>query len=276
VHPEKGLGGEPCILVHNTGSKGQPFSSVVNGLTANRVSATSFAAADTDTSVHYIVSRRGHVVKMIDEHYTAFHGDPGIWEGHPFMNFRSVGIEILNSGSESFTELQMRGLLRLIERLTTAFGVERRRVLGHGEINHQGTVLSLAATNRVAGAELNPFDRLLSCPGRRFPWPRLSDRKLTFDRVGGLTSTTTGTTATPDDLRHLKQRLARLGYTVSSDNRPAPELDGNYDEATQRSYTVFQFRWHDAPADRPRSIVTDAPDKETVDAVVAAIDTIQP
>lgn len=74
--------------------------------------------------------------------------------------FRAVGIELLNSGTQDFTDPQMRALRRLFERLTQRFGVARRHVLGHGEINHAARHLKLNKKNEVSGAELHPRDRL--------------------------------------------------------------------------------------------------------------------
>jgi len=109
-----------------------------------------------------------------------------------------------------------------------------------------------------------------------FPWPVFSDvhPKLTFDRVPGLRSTTTGQAATAEDIRRLKRKLAELGYPVSSDNRPLDALSGEFDAATQRAYTVFRLRWHETHAARPSSFDTSAPDKPTIEAVVLAVDVI--
>ncbi|MCA9619592.1 MAG: N-acetylmuramoyl-L-alanine amidase [Myxococcales bacterium] len=253
-----------------------PLSTVLTGLTSNAVTAQDTRHANSDLSVHYLISREGHVIKMVDEHYTAFHGSPGIWEGKRFINFRAVGIELLNSGSQDFTDIQMRALRRLLEWLTTTFDVKRRRVLGHGEVNHARNPLTIDKDAVVVGAELHPTDRLLSCPGRRFPWPSFSDvaPKLTFDRVPGLQSSTAGGAAPPAQIQRLKRKLGELGYPVSSDNRPLSDLDGTFDEATQRAYAVFQLRWHESRSDRPSQASAQAPNQATVDAVVAAIDAI--
>ncbi len=276
VSPKKGLGGESMLVLHATGkrlnrdgSAAGPMSLLfaVATFTANAITAQNSRPTrndNDDTSVHYLVARNGHVIKMVDERFGASHAGGTIWRRHKRVNARSVGIEILNDGtvSDSYRPAQIRAIVRLTHEIMGAFSIFRRNVVGHGELEMVSRSDNSLATNR-----------LLSDPGRHFFWAKLAEEHLTFARIEGLPVAKLGPPASAAKIRLVKQRMLALGYAMSKDNRAASELDGTVDTPFDRAYLVFQLRWQVDPQKKPRK-VTPPPDEDTADRIIAGIDAI--
>jgi N-acetyl-anhydromuramyl-L-alanine amidase AmpD len=273
--PEKGLGGDKMLVLHATGPRLSPAGDPIGPMTLEDGVANFSVNViteqnsrpnrndDDDVSVHYLVARSGHAVKLVDERFEAFHAGGTIWRRHKRVNARSVGIEILNNGrGESYTESQIKTVERLAHEVLWKFSVLPRNVVGHGEL--QMVSRSDASLSRA---------RLTSDPGLRFPWVRLARQDLTFENIVGLPVHSPGPPATPDKIRRVKQKLLALGYTMSTDNRSGVALTGAVDAPFNNAYQAFQLRWHADPAQKPRN-PTPPPDQVTADRIIAGVDLI--
>jgi N-acetylmuramoyl-L-alanine amidase len=103
-------------------------------------------------SAHYIIGRDGMVMQLVDETSRAWHAGESWWGGSTDLNSASIGIELDNTGDETFAEPQIVALLGLLEDLRTRYRIPAANFLAHGDI---------APTRKVD-------------PSRLFPWQRLA------------------------------------------------------------------------------------------------------
>ncbi len=278
ARPEKGLGGDSCLVLHATGPRLAADGSVlgpmslafgVANFTANLITRQNSRPGRNDAgdvSVHYLVARSGHTIKLVDERFETFHAGGTIWRRHTRVNARSVGIEILNDATQgdAYRPAQIETVERLVHEIMGAFSILPRNVIGHGELQMKGGASRDRSLSR---------DRLVSDPGTNFPWVKLADQHMTFERIVGLPVVPLGPTASPAKIRLLKQKLLALGYTMSVDNRAGELLDGHVDSAFLDAYNAFQLRWYTEPRRKPLK-PTPAPDETSADLIIAGIDLI--
>lgn len=260
--------GKPCLVLHATGGvegRDMTLAEGVTNFTANTISEKSSKSRNTskDVSIHYLVDRSGHVVKLVDEQYAAFHADPGIWERGRRMNVRAVGIEMINKGvGQGYAKAQIETVERLVGEICKRYKIQRRRVLGHGELEFKPPSTTIHN------------DRIEGDPGRRFDWAGLSAKSLTFERFAGVPAAgKKNSPASKAKILELKQKLLTLGYTMSSDNRAAVDLDDKHDTGLARVLELVFFRAVAKVSDKPRGPV-EAIDEPTADAVIAGIDKV--
>lgn len=84
-------------------------------------------------SSHYIINREGIVYRLVDEKNIAFHaGKSRIPDGRMGVNQFSIGIELINSISETPTELQIQSLVKLVTEIKSRYNI--KYVLRHSDI----------------------------------------------------------------------------------------------------------------------------------------------
>jgi N-acetylmuramoyl-L-alanine amidase len=105
-----------------------------------------------EVSAHYLIDRDGTLFSLVEEPARAWHAGAGEWQGAGDVNSRSIGIELVNSGAEPFSEPQMQALERLLRELLDRHRLTARAVIGHSDM----------APERKAD------------PGSRFDWRRLA------------------------------------------------------------------------------------------------------
>jgi N-acetylmuramoyl-L-alanine amidase len=105
-----------------------------------------------EVSAHYLIDTDGAVLGLVDEAARAWHAGTGSWVGEGDVNSRSIGIELVNTGSHPFAEPQMAALERLLA------GVRNRHALPPQAV--------------IAHSDMAP-DRKVD-PGPRFDWQRLA------------------------------------------------------------------------------------------------------
>ncbi|MGH0035657.1 MAG: N-acetylmuramoyl-L-alanine amidase [Myxococcota bacterium] len=117
-------------------------------------------------SVHYVIGRGGKLVEMVDPDLVAYHA-----KGH---NSRSVGIELVNDGDgkDPFSYEQLSTLFRLLEHLTSRFGLQLEQVRTHVELDQRYfTCSSPTAQGMVpAGEDAPGVLKKKQDPGAAFPW----------------------------------------------------------------------------------------------------------
>jgi N-acetylmuramoyl-L-alanine amidase len=105
-------------------------------------------------SAHYLITREGALVQLVDERMRAWHAGESYWGGQTDMNSASIGIELDNTGSEPFPEPQMATLLSLLSDLRERYRIPAANVIGHSDV----------APRRKAD------------PSHLFPWKRLAEQ----------------------------------------------------------------------------------------------------
>ncbi len=117
-----------------------------------------FTLERTQVSAHYIVSRDGEVVQMLNDDLRAWHAGSGKWGNNFDMNSCSIGIELDNNGFEPFSENQINSLLILLTKLKVTHNIPTSNFIGHGDV----------APSRK------------SDPSILFPWKKLADNGFGF------------------------------------------------------------------------------------------------
>lgn len=104
-------------------------------------------------SSHYLLDRDGRLLQLVPDHLAAWHAGAGRWGAIRDLNQASIGIEIVNTGSEPFPEAQIAALIALLKDLCARHDIAPTQVIGHADL--------------APGRKIDP--------GRWFPWKRLAD-----------------------------------------------------------------------------------------------------
>ena len=51
-------------------------------------------------SCHYLIDRKGKVIKMVEEKHIAWHAGKSKWKNFTNLNYNSIGIELVNRGHQ--------------------------------------------------------------------------------------------------------------------------------------------------------------------------------
>jgi len=119
-----------------------------------------FTSQKTKVSAHYVISRDGKVVHMLNDYLRAWHAGNGSWGKDTDINSVSLGIELDNNGSEPFSDIQINSLLALLTKLKKDYSIPTQNIIGHSDI---------APTRKVDPSVFFPW-KLLSANGFGL-WP---------------------------------------------------------------------------------------------------------
>ncbi len=150
-------------------------------------------------SCHYLIDRKGQILKMVDDINVAWHAGKSKWKNYNNLNKYSLGIELVNKGHEfgyeKFTAPQINSLIKLCLKLKKKYQIKKSNIIGHSDI-----------------APLRKRD-----PGEKFPWQKMKSKhvgvwyklsKLKFVKL--------------DDKKIKKlffQNLFRIGYRYFDKNK---------------------------------------------------------
>lgn len=93
-----------------------------------------FTLARTGVSAHYVVSRDGKVVQMVNDYLRSQHAGLGKWGNDTDLNSSSIGIELDNNGSEAYSEAQINSLLGLLATLKKKYNIPTANFIGHADL----------------------------------------------------------------------------------------------------------------------------------------------
>mgnify|MGYP001162971356 FL=1 len=106
-------------------------------------------------SCHYLIDRKGQILKMVEDNKVAWHAGKSKWKNFINLNKNSIGIEIVNKGHElgyeKFTFQQINSLIQICKNLKKKYKIKNSNIVGHSDI-----------------APLRKKD-----PGEKFPWNKL-------------------------------------------------------------------------------------------------------
>lgn len=143
-----------------------------------------FTLARTQVSAHYVICKDGTVHHMLNDLLRAHHAGVSRWGNNSDLNSSSIGIEIDNNGTDSFSVQQISSLLVLLGRLKKAYNIPAANFIGHADV--------------APGRKVDP--------NRTFPWQRLADQGY------GYWYDTAGVQIPPDF--NPMQALRIIGYAV--------------------------------------------------------------
>ena len=173
--PNMGLRRPNYVIIHYTATNG--FEEVLQEF---------MATGGREASAHYVICKDGTVYHMLNDLLRSHHAGDSKWGNTTDLNSSSIGIEVVNNGTEPFTDEQLNSLTILLDRLKTAYKIPDANFLGHGDI----------APTRKAD------------PGKQFPWDELSKKGF------GLWWDDTTNVQIPDNFDYL-MALRIIGYDIS-------------------------------------------------------------
>jgi len=147
---------------------------------------TTFTLPRTQVSAHYVICKDGTVHHMLNDLLRAHHAGVSRWGNNTDLNSSSIGIEIDNNGTDSFSVQQISSLLVLLGRLKKAYNIPTTNFIGHADV--------------APGRKVDP--------NRTFPWQRLADQGYGcwYDTAG---------VQLPVDFNPL-QALRIIGYSIKN------------------------------------------------------------
>src|SRR5262245_18532578 len=153
------------VVIHYTGA--DSASSAVRVLSSTQ----------SQVSAHYLISRDGTIVQLVDERARAWHAGESRWGALGDLNSASIGVELDNDGRSAFPPIHIDALLSLLSDLRQRYRLPAPNYLGHSDI---------APRRKLDPGPLFPW-RTLAASGFGVwcdaPYP---DPPPTFDALGGL------------------------------------------------------------------------------------------
>lgn len=93
-----------------------------------------FTKLSSQVSSHYVIADDGHVVQMLNDYLRAWHAGASSWGKNTDINSCSIGIELDNNGSETFSEAQITSLMALLSKLKKDYNIPAQNIIGHSDI----------------------------------------------------------------------------------------------------------------------------------------------
>src|SRR5690606_21429944 len=93
-----------------------------------------FTLERTQVSSHYVISRDGKTVQMLNDYLRSWHAGVASRVKLTDMMSITIGIEMDDNGSESVSNVQIDSLLRLLDTLKTNYRISTENFIGHSDI----------------------------------------------------------------------------------------------------------------------------------------------
>ncbi|MBC6111840.1 N-acetylmuramoyl-L-alanine amidase [Pedobacter fastidiosus] len=117
-----------------------------------------FHSTRAATSAHYVISRDGKVVHMVNDYLRANHAGVSKWGKDTDLNSSSIGIELDNNGlTDPWPDAQINSLIKLLATLKKTYNIPTANFIGHADI--------------APGRKNDP---------KNFPWKKLADKGFGF------------------------------------------------------------------------------------------------
>lgn len=111
-----------CIVLHHTDGS---FKSAINW----------FQNKESGVSAHYVISRAGEIVQMVENADKAWHAGKSSWKGCTDVGPISIGIELEGDGKTPFTDEQYNVTAQLCNKLKSDFpDIKDDFIVGHKDI----------------------------------------------------------------------------------------------------------------------------------------------
>ena len=130
------------------------------GMQSERESLIRLCNPRSKVSSHYFIKRNGKILKLVEDHFVAWHAGKSYWKNYKNLNKNSIGIELVNKGHRfgytNFKKKQLSSLINVSKILIKKYKIKRENIVGHSDI-----------------APLRKID-----PGEKFPWKELANKKV--------------------------------------------------------------------------------------------------
>lgn len=156
-------------------------------------------------SAHYLISEPGTIYSLVPEEKRAWHAGKSSWEGDEGLNSTSIGIELVNNGSEPYRQIQMAVLALLSKDIMARHGIHPCHVLGHSDV--------------APGRKKDP--------GPHFDWKWLAGQNV------GLYPEVTG--EIDSTIMEIQRKLLSFGYQI--------DLTGEWDQQTEQVLGAFHMHF---------------------------------
>lgn len=83
-------------------------------------------------SAHLHIDRVGNIVQLVNFNKRAYHAGKSSWKGLSDLNWHSIGIELQNTGTQEYTQVQLVSLLKVSKLIVESYPI--KEVLGHSDI----------------------------------------------------------------------------------------------------------------------------------------------
>lgn len=93
-----------------------------------------FTLKSTQTSAHYVISRDGKVIQMVNDYLRANHAGVGKWGNEADLNSCSLGIELDNNGNEPYSDAQINTLIAVLTTIKKKYNIPVANFIGHSDI----------------------------------------------------------------------------------------------------------------------------------------------
>ena len=132
------------------------------GMQSERETISKLCNAKSKVSCHYLIGRKGKILRLVQEKNIAWHAGKSNWKNYRNLNKNSLGIELVNKGHRwgysHYPKKQILNLISLCKFLIKKYKIKSTDILGHSDI-----------------APLRKND-----PGEKFPWELLAKKKIVF------------------------------------------------------------------------------------------------
>lgn len=113
-----------------------------------------FTKDSTKVSAHYVICKDGTTHHMLNNYLRAWHAGASRWGNVTDLNSTSIGIELDNNGTETFSDAQIKALMALLIFLKTTYNIPASNFLAHSDI--------------APGRKVDP--------SKYFPWQQLAEK----------------------------------------------------------------------------------------------------
>ncbi len=86
----------------------------------------------SQVSAHLHISREGVVTQLVPFNLKAWHAGVSKWRGLSGLNSYSIGIEMQNTGSQQYTEVQINAAIEACKAIIATYPI--REIIGHSDI----------------------------------------------------------------------------------------------------------------------------------------------
>ena len=112
-----------------------------------------FTRKKEGVSSHYLIGRDGKVFQLVNDYLRANHAGVSKWGNETDLNSASIGIEIDNTGSEPFSDVQIDALVSVLTDLKKRYNIPAANFIGHADV--------------APGRKNDP---------KNFPWKKLAEK----------------------------------------------------------------------------------------------------
>ena len=86
------------------------------GMQSERVAVQRLTSKKSKVSCHYLINRKGAIIRMVEDNKIAWHAGKSRWKTLKDLNKNSIGIELVNRGEkfgyQNFSNGQIKSLIK--------------------------------------------------------------------------------------------------------------------------------------------------------------------